>query len=286
MSEENKIEIKTEMSRLEEKGEVLEGATKKDLQESKVAPSAIKTTKTALVPLTAEQIQTLDYTDFSTPARMLELGKVLVQSKLVIGKTPEDVVVSLMAGRELGLPFVVSLSQIYPINGKPSLGVHLIKGLILKHKIIFYKIEDFAPMFAFYEKTKDGSIKKDGEKPVLVAVDTLDKQPPDTLKRKTIVGYRTTYEFIREVRMPSGKYREQKGIGSFSTIEAQEADLMDKENWKKYVRRMLDARAFANGAREVADDIINGMMTPDELGANSFIDERGQETVDISYTEG
>lgn len=242
-----------------------------------------QTVKKTISTLTQTELNTLDYSDFSTPARMLALGKVLVKSKLVSGKKEEDVVVSLMAGKELGLPFVVSLSQIYAIDGKPSLGVHIIKGLILKHKILFKKLEDAAPIYTFVEVDKEGTVIKDNKGVPIMSNGTLEMQPPSTKKSNTPIGYQTTYEFTREVKMPSGKYREQTAKGSYSTIEANEAGLLERPNWTKYWRRMLDARAFSIGAREIADDIINGMCTPDELGANSFIDDKGTET--IQYEE-
>ena len=114
--------------------------------------------------------------------------------------------------------------------------------------------------------------------------DQPEPHAPEGYKRgKTIVGYKTTYEFTREIKMPSGKYRDQIITSSFTTQEAFEAELMEKTNWKRYWRRMLDARAFSTGAREIGDDFINGLMTPDELGANSYIDENGIEN--ISYEE-
>jgi hypothetical protein len=51
--------------------------------------------------------------------------------------------------------------------------------------------------------------------------------------------------------------------------DAQAAGLTGKDNWRKFPRNMLFARALSNGVRWYAPDIFNGatVYTPDELGA-------------------
>lgn len=284
MSEKAKMTKSDELEkRNESKGEEKVITEKSETTTS--SPTFSKTSKEVSV-LTKSDLATLDYNKFDTPARMMALGEVLVKSKLVTGKTKEDVVVCLMAGQELGIPFVVSLSQIYPIDGKPSLGVHIIKGLMLKNKILFEKTEDCVPLFMFIKKDKEGKpVIVDG-KPDVISIESKDKRPENTATNNKPVGYRVTYKFTREMKMPSGKYKEQVAYGSFSTLDAKEAELHEKTNWKRYWKRMLDARAFSIGAREIADDIICGMLTPDELGANSYIDDNGREIIqDITHEE-
>ena len=124
----------------EEKGETKKVTTsEKDNKVTKVSPSS---TKDVPVVLTKSELELLDYADFSTPARMLALGEVLCKSALVPLKKPEDVVVALMTGKELNLPFITSMSQIYPINGRPTIGVHIQRALCIKAGILIKKIED------------------------------------------------------------------------------------------------------------------------------------------------
>lgn len=249
---------------------------KNNLTEQK-SPSA--SSKDTPAVLTSDELATLDYVDFSTPARMLALGNVLAKSQLVPLKKPEDVVVALMTGKELGLPFVTSVSQIYPINGRPTLGVHIQKGILLKNGIAFKKIEDAVTIYEFVKTNKDGVIIKEPKKvkqegkiveiqvPIVLSQGTLQEQPENSAKRA--IDTRTTYEFSRDLKSPSGKYREVTARSSFSINEAKEADLLEKDVWQKYWRRMLDARAFTIGAREIADDLLLGMMTPEEMGAGT-----------------
>jgi hypothetical protein len=59
------------------------------------------------------------------------------------------------------------------------------------------------------------------------------------------------------------------------TIEdARRAKLMGKDNWEKYPKAMLRARAISDVAREACSEVLHGIIyTPEELGA--IVDEAG-----------
>ena len=78
------------------------------------------------------------------------------------------------------------------------------------------------------------------------------------------VDYVTEYEFVR-YRMINGKEREVRAVSHFSFTEAQQADLFGKDNYKKYPRIMIAHRAFILGARDIASDILMGVMESSEL---------------------
>ena len=65
------------------------------------------------------------------------------------------------------------------------------------------------------------------------------------------------------------------GRSRFTLDDAKAANLAGKDNWKKYPRNMLFARAVSNGQKWFAPDVFNGatVYTPDELGA--VVDEDG-----------
>lgn len=255
-------------SEVKDDGVTKTNSTKTAKQLVKVTPSPMITKEVTTLPaLTQAELATLDYADFSTPARMMALAEVLCKSKLSPLKKKEDVVMALMTGQELGLPFVTSLSQIYPINDRPTLGVHIQKALCLKNGVVFEKIEDAVQIYSF--------VIKEGEKLVPAGEGTIEQLPKDGKKKE--IDRRTTYLFTREIRMASGGYKTITAKGSFSLREATEADLVGKDVWIKYWRRMLDARAFTNGAREIADDIILGLMTPNELSNDFYVNEQGTE---------
>ncbi len=70
--------------------------------------------------------------------------------------------------------------------------------------------------------------------------------------------------------------------GFFCVADAQKAGLIGKDNWKKWLRSMLRARAVSDGARQIAPDLLAGMSyTPEELGAT--VNEDGA-AVSTTYT--
>lgn len=56
--------------------------------------------------------------------------------------------------------------------------------------------------------------------------------------------------------------------GRFTMEEARLAGLLIKDGWKRYPKAMLRARVVSLVARVVAPDLIAGMYTPEELGAD------------------
>ena len=266
---------------MSEQGEKVE--TKKVVvATSKVVTTPFEETEALPQPITKEELKALDYVEFNTPARMLALGEVLAKSKLVPLKTKEDVFVALKTGQELGLPFITSVSQIYPINGRPTLGVHIQKALFLKNGIVFEKIEDAVEIFQFAKCKEDGTVEIVNNAPIIVSEGTAEQQPPNTKRQK--VDNRTTYEGTRAIKMADSTFKTITAKGSFTLREAKDAELLDKDVWQKYWRRMLDARAFTNLAKEIANDIILGIHSPSELSNDFYINNEGQEipTIEIN----
>lgn len=68
---------------------------------------------------------------------------------------------------------------------------------------------------------------------------------------------------------------------SFSRRDAEIAGLVKKDNWLKYPRAMFYARAFTEGARMIAPDLLCGLnYTPEEISPSSVIvDERGEAVI-------
>ena len=78
------------------------------------------------------------------------------------------------------------------------------------------------------------------------------------------VDYVTEYKFTR-YQMINGKEIVRTCTSHFSFSEAQVAELIDKENYRKYGRIMVSTRAFTLGARDIADDLLMGCMEVTEL---------------------
>ena len=66
-------------------------------------------------------------------------------------------------------------------------------------------------------------------------------------------------------------YQEGKSIGvsTFTMDDAKAAGLQGKDNWRKFPRNMLFARAISNGVRWYCPDVFSGaaVYTPDEIDA-------------------
>jgi len=74
---------------------------------------------------------------------------------------------------------------------------------------------------------------------------------------------------------------EKIGESTFTLEDAKKAGLVNGDNWKKYPRNMLFARAMSNGAKWFCPDIFGGpVYTPDELGA--IVDGETGEIVDVT----
>lgn len=74
------------------------------------------------------------------------------------------------------------------------------------------------------------------------------------------VDYRTTYEIHRNV---GGS--EMISKASFTYSEALTADLFSKDTYKKYAKILIGHRAFTYAARDIASDLLFGVMETNEL---------------------
>lgn len=226
---------------------------------------------------------------------MKTLAGTLVKSGLCPLKKVEDVVVAIITGNQFGFPFMTSINNIFPINGKPTLSVHLQRALILKQKVLFKKISNFEPIYTW--------AKVDNEGKVITKTQTnsqgQSRSVPDTIGNYTIKNKPiipcvaiaefdriTEYEFTRLIQLQDGSYKELVVNSEFRMSDAAKAGLLEKDVWVKYAPRMCDARAFAIGAREIASDITLGISTLNELAdAHNIkysVSENLEETVIIN----
>lgn len=88
-------------------------------------------------------------------------------------------------------------------------------------------------------------------------------------------NYRVTEHTSEVCRIKFLEGNQEVGVSSFTMDDAKAAGLATKDNWKKYPRNMLFARAIANGQKWYAPDVFNGVTvyTPDEMGAS--VDDEG-----------
>lgn len=79
------------------------------------------------------------------------------------------------------------------------------------------------------------------------------------------VDYVTEFKFTRK-KLVYGQVQEMTVSSRFSYSEAVKADFFTKDTYQKYARIMIDHRAFTLGARDIANDLIMGVMETTELG--------------------
>ena len=78
-----------------------------------------------------------------------------------------------------------------------------------------------------------------------------------------------------------GKIVEQNAISHFSYTEAVTADFFSKDTYKKYARIMIGHRAFTLGARDIASDILVGVLEETE----SAVIDGTLDTIDMTEYE-
>ena len=93
------------------------------------------------------------------------------------------------------------------------------------------------------------------------------------------IDFVTEYKFTRR-NIILGEKVTTTAIGRFSYSEAQQAELLSKDTYIKYARIMIGNRAFTLGARDIADDVLMGVMETSELKLVSDVPLDGTEFID------
>jgi hypothetical protein len=205
---------------------------------------------------------------------------------------PEDVAAVALWAHSKKIPLIDALGHVALFNGKLAPDSHLITGILQKAGIAVEVIEDYAPIYTYSgpdgDFTHDVVHKNPDKFDVYYSKDATTnayKRNKEEKGTKTIVmqgdlvDYRTTLRFIRP-----GKNGVRTAIGQFSIQDATLAGLMMKDNWAKYPKQCLYARASTIGAKRIADDLIYGAYTPDELGGLD-VELNDYQSDEVEYTE-
>lgn len=94
------------------------------------------------------------------------------------------------------------------------------------------------------------------------------------------VDFITEYEITRKI---NGK--DVVATGRFSFSEATKAEMFEKDTYKKYPRILIGHRAFTYAAREIASDILFGVMETSELKIVAGKELTDKDIQDIDYME-
>src|SRR5438046_1325991 len=145
-------------------------------------------------------------------------------------QTPEQALIRLQAGLELGLGPIWSLTNVMVVNGRPSVWGDAALGICQAHK-------DFENIIETMEYPQE-----------------FQKEPKD----RDYLGLTAHCEVQRRGRAPVK--------GSFSIEDAKKAGLWDKSGpWKQYPKRMLQMRARAFALRDAFADALRGLSLVEEI---------------------
>jgi hypothetical protein len=191
-----------------------------------------------------EEVSIVKFEQFNNVNEMLKYAQLLIDSGLTALKKPEQVVLAANLGRALGVSFDVATQNIYNIQGRPTLSVHLITALAKKAGVDWEIVEDCA--------------------------NVLDETGKLIDKRTTIKFYRFNPKINRVM----------ENTISYSYTQAQAAGYVSKDNWKTKLVNMLRARCLTEGIRFVASDVLMGVFyeTGEMMDANNQtydIDDEG-----------
>lgn len=204
---------------------------------------------------------------FKSMAELNQFGDEMVKSGLTPLKTGGAAVAAILMGRELGLEPMVSLNNIIPINGKATLGIHLITSILLKAGITIEKLRDYEPctVFCLKDDTTGKPYLKDDKPTILRTGFFNDEIREYEVRSKTITDYKTVVRLKRKVKQEDGTYVPMEITSSFSWNDCVIAGLSEKDNWKKYPSQMCYNRALAFAGRAIAADALLGMYETSEL---------------------
>jgi hypothetical protein len=146
---------------------------------------------------------------------------------------PEDVIVAIQYGVEVGLPPMASLQSIAVINGRPGLWGDGLLSVIVS--------------FGAYARHEEYFVAN-GERCQSLLAKDFERDDTKAVAR-----------FWR-------KGNSEPFVGEFSVGDAKKANLWGKEGpWKNYPSRMMKMRARSFGARDGFPDALRGLKALDEL---------------------
>ena len=135
-------------------------------------------------------------------------------------------------------------------NKDEKVGVYPVKWYKDLANRIYNEFQVSAQCVEAINKAHAEKLKAEGKFPII----RIPAQPIDFV---------TEYKFTRYVKNLGG-ITKQTAISHFSLAEAQAAGFFEKDTYKKYARVMIGHRAFSLGARDIASDVIQGVMETSE----------------------
>lgn len=180
-------------------------------------------------------------------------------------------IATVQLGKELGMGVMASLANIYSVNGRSSVGVHIINAKLLQYGIKVTVLKDYEPIYEYLDNAKidyeESFIYANLDKYQLITTETK-KEKYDTNKNqilRLVKDYGTEIKLERKLKDAEGKWYIQEYISKFSWQDAVTAGLSEKDSWKKNPKVMVRTRCLTIGARFIASEALLGMLEHSEL---------------------
>lgn len=220
-----------------------------------------------------------------------ELGIPPMQCLSISNKLDKNAIFAIQRGKEMGIPAFAALDNIYPYEKdgkiKTIIGVHVLKGILLKNNVTYSIVENYKPLFV-YNSAKDGKITgtyyeehlidfifnsetgeyryelKPGFEIVIPGVTKKEDMDPNKIGIfKTTTEYNKRTILVGRRQFDNGRIMHSYSFYTKNLAAA--ADLTSKTNWKSFEKDMIEARAFGNLARYLASDLIQGSYVTGEI---------------------
>ncbi len=223
-------------------------------------------------------IALLDTSNFEYTVEALEkLANYVIKTELTPLATTSEAISAILTGREVGLPPMVSLRQVYPIQGRSSLGIHAMVGIALQNNITIKIIKDYEQLFVYYKnknKVSKETVELLGDSAMIVNSEDLKEESMKKLliekakkESKTIImkvflnDYHTVVEASRFRKLPNGEIREIFATGEYFYSTAVKAGLVKGKTgaWDVNPKNQMQVRAKSNALQNIADDLMQGM---------------------------
>lgn len=234
---------------------------------------------------TENKVTTNQFNEFTNLNKVVEFAETLCKSGLMAIKDPNTVAQIIIAAGEMQLPVTFLIDNSFALNGKLAYHTKVQRALAIRAGITHEVIHDARPHYN-YSVDKDTVINQSDfdsgyfiELPKNIVAAYVKGTLSDELKaiikgkipcfrHSTPYDYETVIKFTRFVKTPMG-VKEVNDYGKFTYIDAENAGLLKKDNWK-YLREMLFNRAYAAGIRRIAPDNGGNLYTVDEISEGNL----------------
>lgn len=191
--------------------------------------------------------------DFSTVEEAMKWASKVIDSNLLPNAItePEQVMVIVQHGKELGISPHIALNNIHVIGGRPTLSSSMI-GSLLKRRGI--------------EWTWDHDYDK-----------IIDEKGEAEMYTDEVANRRTTIHFYWKSKITE---RVMETTHSVTWVQMALAGYVDKDNWRKYPKEMMRARCLAYAVRALFPEVLSGFYS--DLEINDVV---GNDSVDVNLTE-